>query len=254
MTKNSWLIKWGKMENNIGYIQLKAMWLFADLELSETLIEENGYVDTYVDAFHQLNESEYINQEKEGVAKVMDIIMQDLKDSNSIIIDVRFNGGGQDAVSFEILSRFNNNKRVVATQKLRFGTQFSPRLSLELKSSSTPFIKPVYVLTSKQTGSAAEAFAIATMPIDHIKRIGSNTSGALSTALEKKLPNGWDFAISNEIYMDNNGLSYENVGIPVDYKLNYSEDRQSFFRSIAIDLEGDKLKVINAMNVINKQY
>ncbi len=54
------------------------------------------------------------------------------------------------------------------------------------------------------TGSAAELFALATMSLPHIKRIGSTTTGAMSTALEKKLPNGWDFALSNEIFMDNN--------------------------------------------------
>jgi carboxyl-terminal processing protease len=53
-----------------------------------------------------------------------------------------------------------------------------------------------------------------------VKRIGSATSGAISTALEKKLPNGWSYAISNEIYMDNKGKCYENIGILVDYELN----------------------------------
>jgi C-terminal processing protease CtpA/Prc len=138
----------------------------------------------------------------------------------------------------------------VATQKLRQGDHFSPTLPLYIFGKSDAYTKPVYVLTSPQTGSAAEAFAIATMPIAHIKRIGSPTAGAMSTALEKQLPNSWTFSISNEIYMDNEGNNYENKGIPVDYDLNYPKDRQTFFRSVANDLEADKQNILQAISSI----
>lgn len=171
----------------------------------------------------------------------------------SIVIDVRFNGGGQDAVSFEILRRFVDKKQQVAMQKLRHEDQFSPLLPLFIDHSTDAYIKPVYVLTSPQTGSAAEAFSIATMSLKNIQRIGSPTSGALSTALEKSLPNGWVFSISNEVYMDNQGNAYENIGVPVDYELKYSKDRQAFFRSIADNLEKDKNDIINAIEALQNK-
>ena len=65
----------------------------------------------------------------------------------------------------------------------------------------------------------------------------------MSTALEKKLPNGWSFSISNEIYMDNDGNNYENKGVPVNYELDYPKERQPFFRSVANDLKSDKLSI-----------
>ena len=247
MTKDSWLINWGKMENNIGYIQVKAMWLFADLDLPESLIEELGHVDAYVKTFHQMNEGDYVEKEVQGVRNIMEKVMIDLEDTNSIIIDIRFNGGGQDAVGFEILKYFNPEKRQIVATKLKQGDSFSALQPLYLEASSNSYTNPVFVLTSTQSGSAAEAFAIATMTIPHIHRIGSPTQGALSTVLEKKLPNGWSFSISNEIYMDNNGNSYENIGVPVDYELDYSEDRQTFFRSVADDLDRDKLNILNAI-------
>ena len=253
MTEDSWLIKWGKMEDNVGYIQVKAMWLFADLEIPESLIEEVGYVDAFVKTFHQMNEGSYIEKEVEGVRKTMDRVMADLMDAKSIVIDVRFNGGGQDAVDFEILRRFNPQRRMIVTTKLRNGDGFSPILSLYLEASSTAYTKPVFVLTSPQSGSAAEAFSIGSMSLSHVKRIGSSTEGALSTALEKGLPNGWSFAISNEIYMDTNGNSYENIGVPVDYDLNYPEDRQTYFRSIADDLGADKQNILEAMEQLQNQ-
>jgi len=253
LTKDSWLIQWGRMENKIGFIQVKSMWLYGDLDIPQTLIDEQGLVNAYVETFHKMYEGDYIRKEIEGVKDIMDRVMSDLDRSEAIVIDVRFNGGGQDAVSFEILSRFLTEDTQVATQKLRHGNQFSPLLHLSVEGRPDAFTGPIYILTSPQTGSAAEAFSIATMAMDNAHRIGSRTTGAMSTALEKKLPNGWTFSISNEVYMDNNGQNYENVGVPVDYELNYPRDRQEFFRSIVNGLETDKLSIVKAIEELELQ-
>ena len=85
------------------------------------------------------------------------------------------------------------------------------------------------------------------MAMVNARRIGTPTSGALSTALEKTLPNGWVYSISNEIYMDTGGVSYEYNGVPVDYPLEYLEDRQAFFRSVVNDLKADKELILEAI-------
>ncbi len=252
-TKDSWLMQWGLMENNIGYIQIKAMWLFADLNLKKEAIEQNGYVSAYVDAFHELNEADYIKREAAGVSVLMEQIMKDLQSADQIILDIRFNGGGQDKVALEILRHFNGIDRVVAQEKLRMGNTFSPIQKIELKGLESAFTRPVFLLTSPQTGSAAEAMSLASLEIPHIKRIGSPTAGALSTALEKKLPNGWDFAISNEYYMGLNDQLYENIGVPVDIDMHYAKDRQAFFKSIANDLDKDKQLVLEAVDGLSKK-
>ncbi len=251
MTKDSGLVSWGRTRDNIGYIQLKAMWLFADLQLSKEEIEEKGYVDAYVDTFAKMNEGEYIKKERAGVAKVMDQIILDLWDTDVIILDIRFNGGGQDAVALEVMKRFNNKKRLIATKKTRTGKGYTQPIPIYLEASSRPYLKPVYLLTSQQTGSAAEMATMAALELEHIKRIGSHTQGATSDALEKRLPNGWYFTTSNEVYVDARGKCYENTGVPVDYDLNYSDDRQMFFRDVANDLEGDQTKVFKGIEVLN---
>ena len=251
MTKDSWLLQWGKLNDTIGYIQIKAMWLYADLKIPEDLIEKKGYVNAYVETFHKLYEGDYIEKEVTGVSRIMEKAMNDLSLLDAIILDVRFNGGGQDAVSFEILSHFIPDTIQVAKQKMKYGNKESQVLPLFIRGKPNAYTKPVYVLTSNETGSAAEAFSLATLKMQNVKRIGARTSGAMSTALEKKLPNGWDFSISNEIYMDNDGRNYENIGIPVDFKLNYPEDRQVFFRSVVNDLERDKKDILNAIQKLN---
>ena len=252
MTKDAWQIQWGKMEDNTGFLQVKLMWLYAKLDIPKELIEELGYIDAYVKTFHQMNEGAYIDMEVQAARKIMERAMADLKGTDRIIVDIRFNGGGQDAVSLEILKYFNDERRVIAKEKLKYGATFSPTQSIYLEASEEPFLKPVYVLTSSQTGSAAEVFSIATIALPHVKRIGSRTQGATSTALEKKLPNGWDFAISDEIYEDINGICHENQGVPPNYEIEYSRERQPFFRKVAADLDQDKKQVLNAIDELEK--
>ncbi|MEL6305998.1 MAG: S41 family peptidase, partial [Bacteroidota bacterium] len=252
LTEDTKLIRWGKLNENMGYVQIMTMWLHADLDIPQTLIDENGYVDAYVETFHKMYEGDYIKREAKAVASIMEKVMTDLRNLDAIVLDVRFNGGGQDAVSYAILKHFVGEKAHIANQKLRYGNQFSPPLELYLEGVTKPFLKPVYVLTSQQTGSAAEAFSLATMALPHFKRIGSATSGAMSTALEKTLPNGWSFAISNEINMDLEGNIYENIGIPVDYDLQYPQDRQDFFRQVANNLERDKQDILKAIEALQQ--
>lgn len=81
------------MKDGIGYIQIKAMWLFADLDVPKKRIDQVGYVDAFVETFNQMYEGEYVKEEVKVVSKIMDMVMKDLSEMKSIIIDVRFNGG-----------------------------------------------------------------------------------------------------------------------------------------------------------------
>ncbi len=121
MTRDSWLIQWGLMNDSIGYIQLKAMWLYADLEIPESLISAMGFVDAYVETFHAMYEGEYIEKEVKGVNAIMDRVMTDLALTQALVVDIRFNGGGQDAVNFEILKRFNPQRTLVVKTTLKHG-------------------------------------------------------------------------------------------------------------------------------------
>ena len=253
LTKDTWIMKWGKMENNVGYIQIKAMFLYADLNLNDSLVKENGFVSTYMDAFDSLNYEKQIAEEVAGISKLMDTIMQDLKETKHIIVDVRFNGGGQDVVALEILRRFNAVRKQIAVKKARHNNGYTKKTPIYLELAKNPYTKPVYLLTSQQSASATDMMALSSMELKNLKRIGSHTNGAISDALQKTLPNGWYFSLSNEIYTDNNDKFYENIGVPVHYELNYPNERQTFFRSVAKDLEKDKKNILNAINKLQSE-
>jgi len=247
LTRDSFILQWGKLTESIGYIQVKAMFLLTDLGMSKELIDNLGWDAAWQQTFDKIGEGNYIEEERIGMARTMEKVMQDLGGMDEMVIDIRFNGGGQDLVSLELLRWFNDTPRIIAHETLFHKGMESPVWDIVLPSSEKPFAKPVYLLTSQQTGSAAEVCAMASLTMPHFTRMGMPTMGALSTALEKKLPNGWDFAISNEYYRTPSGNIYEYKGVPVDIMFNYPADRQEFFRSMLKHLDTDKEEILKAI-------
>lgn len=49
--------------------------------------------------------------------------------------------------------------------------------------------------------------------------LGTPTQGALSDIYEKELPNGWTLGLSNMRFYSRDLICYENVGIPVDLRV-----------------------------------
>ncbi|WP_422860888.1 S41 family peptidase [Flagellimonas sp. S174] len=252
MTRESPILQWGEFTEGIGYIQVKAMFLYTDLGMSKDLIKTLGWEAAWQKTFNEIGEGNYIEKEREGMERVMKMAMNDLKNMDAIILDLRFNGGGQDLVSLELLSWFNDTPKLIAHESLVYNGGESPQGNIILPANEAAFTKPVYLLTSKQTGSAAEVCAMASMTLPHATRIGMPTMGALSTALEKKLPNGWDFAISNEYYRTPSGQMYENKGIPVDIEIPYPKDRQIFFRGVLDSLIRDKESILQVIKHFEK--
>jgi len=107
-------------------------------------------------------------------------------------------------------------------------------------------MKPTYLWTSQKFSSATNMRKLGAIELNNLKRSDSHTNRAIPDRLPKTLPNGWYFSFSNEVYKDNNDKYYENIGVPVNYKLNYSNERQTLFRSIANNLEKVKKNILNA--------
>ena len=79
---------------------------------------------------------------------------------------------------------------------------------------------PVTVLISEQTVSAGETAAAAFRTLPNATLIGQPTQGALSDVLQKKLPNGWTFTLSNEVFTMVDGTIPEGKGVVPHIKTN----------------------------------
>lgn len=108
-------------------------------------------------------------------------------------------------------------------------------------------------MTTRASASATEICVLASLSLKNITRIGGNTEGITSDMLDKTLPNGWEFSLSNEIYLDNKGKSYEHTGIAPDIVVYESDTRVEQFQTIKTGLENKKdLAIEKAIELINE--
>lgn len=238
---NGGVVRWGMIENEVGYIQFNTMWMIANYNIAPDL----GLLETY--QFYEKTAKDIKDEilredEEKGAAYIMDTILADLSDAKSYILDLRFNGGGKDGVAMQIMNRFAQKRKKVASKYVKFKNSSTAYQNIYVNPASTNFTGKVIILTSHLTASAAELAVLASLSSPNMQRIGSKTEGIFSSTLDKTLPNGWEYELSNEIYNDLNGNNYENIGISPDIKLDYSMNKDAFLDQLkeGIDKEKDE--------------
>ena len=232
------MVQWGILDDAVGYIQLNQMMGVADYGLVDSL-SGRDYWMAYFEAAELGSTEDRTKAELNGISSVMDEVMADFTDTKAVIIDVRFNGGGKDEVGMEVMRRFNAKEQIVFTKKARRGSGYTKPIPVELKSSTIPYTKPVYLLISPESASATEIMVLSSLVLEGVTRVGSNTEGVFSDVLDKTLPNGWEFGLSNEVYEDIGANNYEGIGIPAEIEMNYARNKQKFLSKI-IDELGEK--------------
>ncbi|WP_340202542.1 S41 family peptidase [Ascidiimonas sp. W6] len=230
-------LKWGLVHKDVAYLQTSNMVSWAHYNISDTLATREFWKEWW----KKLNLADnYHNDVKEGTNFIMDSIITSLGDVKAYILDLRFNGGGFDDVSIEILNHFVHKKTKIATKKVRLGDGFTEKQSLYLIPSNKTFNGKLFILTSHETASAAEVLVLGSKEIPQSKIIGATTEGVFSDILRKKLPNGWTYGLSNMIYQSTDGVSYEEIGITPDYKLDYPVKSKDFYEYLLNDVtDGD---------------
>ena len=232
-------LRWGKLKNNIGYLQMNQMMGMADYGISDTL----SFRDHWMAYFEKSETAENDNEDElNGVNSSLDFIMENIADTDALIIDVRFNGGGKDEVGMAVLERLNNEDKVVFTKKGKLREGFTPLNKVVQKGSENAYSKPVYLLIGPESASATEIMALSSLSLPTVTRIGSKTEGVFSDVLDRTLPNGWEFGLSSEVYLDLKGNNYEGIGIPPDVEIGYERDTQMFLQQIVdgLDSAGDR--------------
>lgn len=206
-------LSWGIIEGkNIGYLRLDDFIEFIEIDddiwdaLSDGSLTIDGLIDLMSAA---LNNG-------------LDTAMTDLVDTDAIILDIRLNNGGFDVLGLQVASRFFDKERLVFNKQARTLNGFTDDTKIYLSpSTTTPYTKPIYVLMSSETLSAAETFALAMSSLPYVTFVGEPSFGNLSDPLAAHLPNGWEVELSNEIYSNTNHESFEGIGIPVNIEASF---------------------------------
>ena len=186
-------IFWGRLNGNVGYLLLNTM-----------------------DAA-QIGGSEVKDDNLASLAATIDEVLTDLVGVEGLIIDVRYNEGGDEFVSQYIAGRMTNQSFDAYSKQARLGAVRTPLQNVVIEPrGDNQFSGPVAMLTSMSTQSAAENLTMAMRERMNTVIVGEATAGGFSDQLVKILPSGTIFTLSNEIYLSVTGEEFEGVGVPVD--------------------------------------
>lgn len=111
-------------------------------------------------------------------AKVLESAMNFVANTNSLIIDLRENGGGDNGMLLLFCSYFFNTKTDLYTTYSRYNNTTDLNSTLPKVSGEKYLNKKVYILTSNKTFSAGEALAYFFKEYKLAEIIGEKTGGA----------------------------------------------------------------------------
>jgi hypothetical protein len=152
-------------------------------------------------------------------ARAIDGIITTLSETKAIILDVRGNRGGLQANVDYIAGRFAAGEKDYVEVRTKEGPgrdDFSSPVTHALKPAGTRYVKPIVLITNRQTISGGEWFTLALRTQAHVIHTGSTTNGAFSLSLERPLINGWIYSVSVQKVTDMAGNCYEGAGISPD--------------------------------------
>jgi carboxyl-terminal processing protease len=62
--------------------------------------------------------------------------------------------------------------------------------------------------------------------LPNVTHVGETTDGSFSDQLSKQLPNGWRLTLSNEVYLDSQGIAWEGRGILPKFEIKVDNDEK----------------------------
>jgi hypothetical protein len=163
----------------------------------------------------------YIGSFGGGNYQAIDDILAEYQGLKALIIDVRFNGGGNSNNADLVAQRFFDQRRLVSYIQWRNGpkhSDFTDFIPIYLDPDGpVRFTKPVAVLTNRLCFSSTESFILSMMTLPNVSLVGDTTGGGSGNPLFRELPNGWTYRIPRWIEYTADRKPYEGIGIPPKY-------------------------------------
>ncbi len=138
-----------------------------------------------------------------------------LADTDGLVLDLRQNGGGDDA-SADLLVRTLLHAKIGAVQQL---DQRGRRTPVPLPPASLPvYLKPLVVLIDRRTGSAAEFVAYSLQALGRARIVGTRSGGAAHMFGDPVLlPDGYQISIPDRQPINlRTGGNWEGTGVRPD--------------------------------------
>jgi C-terminal processing protease CtpA/Prc len=225
-------------------------WGTFDYESIRNYLKDGGndrYTNFLYDTFKSEPEIGYIHIESftdfyskpgdsQKWAEKINDITKSLAHTRAIVLDIRYNGGGDPWAMEYIAGRFAAKSKDYLIESVKNGpgpNDFSSPQTRIIKPAGTRYLKPIVLLTNGDSVSAAEWFTLALRTQEHVTHTGVTTHGAFSGRVERSMANGWLYRISPYRITDTKGNCYEGIGIPP--KLIFEgEDEQQIEQAIEL--------------------
>lgn len=160
-------------------------------------------------------------------AAEFDEALEQLRDTRELIIDVRMNGGGNDALAFAVAARFADQARITGYTRVRNGPGHDDFTAATPRNISPRgawrYTKPVTVLIGRGCFSSNESFIAAMGEFPHVTLVGETTGGASANPQRFELGEGWHFSVSTWIETTVAGRIIEWNGIEPDIVVPWSQ-------------------------------
>ncbi len=169
-----------------------------------------GYVNVY-----ELNDKE--------LGSAFDATLEKLADCWALVVDLRFNGGGDELLARDVAGRFLDQRRVYSVNQYRSGPkhdQLGPKLERAFEPRGPwRFESPVVCLQGQKTFSSAESMALMFAQCPQVTTMGDRTGGSSGKPRTLELEGGIKVNLPTWIDMDPVGNRIENVGVAPKVKI-----------------------------------
>lgn len=179
-------MRWGRTEDDIGYIAVDSLSNAALLNEFETALKQ-------------------------------------MQGTRGLILDIRANGGGAEPLGQKMAGYFLDQPRLYAMHQYRSGPQHSD-LGTRQKRSVNPsenwyYRGPVIVLQGEKTMSSAEAFALMLAECPTVTTMGDRTAGSSGNPRKVEAGAGIIVNLPRWIAYDTTGKPFDTVGVQPDIRV-----------------------------------
>jgi carboxyl-terminal processing protease len=141
------------------------------------------------------------------------------RDADGMVVDLRGNPGGLAAMIMGISGQFLAERETLGTMKTKDSELHftaNPRLVNAKGVRVTPYAGPLAILVDSMTGSASECFAGGMQSLGRARVFGQTSMGQALPALFDRLPNGDVFIHAWGDFVTSKGIRIERRGVVPD--------------------------------------
>ena len=180
----------------------------------------------------------YINEFDRTTLTSFNVALEDLsnKGAKGLILDVRFNAGGNFDSVIEVLDRIMPSGIIVSIRE-KSSDSLTPYFSDDKNLSF-----PIVVIQNEETSDVSEVFSAALRDTEKAIVVGTTTKGVGVGQRDIPLSDGTAIHLSTYEYVTPAGERFNGIGIAPNYVITLDESKSDRFEDLSIE-EDDQLQL-----------